>query len=59
MEGKMKGFGEGLAQLIEKLAGKETDFELHFKDLTIETGGLKAKLNGSIVLDIVYVVERK
>lgn len=58
-EEKMKGFAEGLAQLIEKLAGKETDFELNFKDLTVEVGGLKARLNGSIVLDIVYVAERK
>lgn len=55
----MKGFAEVLVQLIDKLAGKETDLELHFKDLTLEVAGLKAKLNGSIVLDVVYVLERK
>jgi len=59
MEEKMKGFGEVLVQLIDKLAGKETDLELHFKDLTLEVAGLKAKLNGSVVLDVVYVLERK
>lgn len=41
MEEKMKGFGEVLVQLIDKLAGKETDLVLHFKDLTLEVAGSK------------------
>jgi len=30
-----------------------------FQDLTLEAGPLKAKLNGSIVLDVLYVSEKK
>jgi hypothetical protein len=52
-------FGETIIKLIDKLAGKGSDIKLNFKDLTLEVGLLKAKLNGSIVLDILYVSEKK
>jgi hypothetical protein len=55
----MKGMGETLAQLIDKLAGKGTNLKLTFDDLTLEWAGLKTKLNGAIVLDILYVSEKK
>jgi hypothetical protein len=55
----VKGLGETLAQLIDKLAGKGSDVKLSFQDLTLEIGMLKAKLNGSVVLDILYVSEKK
>jgi len=55
----MKGLGETLAQLIDKLAGKGTNIQLTFKDLTLEWAGMKTKLNGSIMLDILYVSEKK
>ena len=42
----MKSLGETLAQLIETLAGKGTNLQLTFKDLTLETAGMKTKLNG-------------
>ncbi|MFQ6080233.1 MAG: hypothetical protein ACE5OW_01020 [Candidatus Bathyarchaeia archaeon] len=54
----VKGFGDTLAQLIDKLAGKGSDVKLSFQDLTLEIGMLKAKLNGSVVLDILYVSEK-
>jgi len=56
---QMKGLGETLAQLIDKLAGKGTNLQLTFKDLTLEWAGMKTKLNGSITLDILYVSEKK
>lgn len=59
MEKEIKGFGEVMMQLIDKLAGKETDFELHFKNLTLEVAGFKVKLNGTVVLDVLYVLEQK
>lgn len=59
MAGVVKGFGETLAQLIDKLAGRGSDVKLSFQDLTLEIGMLKAKLNGSVVLDILYVSEKK
>ena len=46
-----------LLKLIDKLAGKESDIKLSFQDLTLDLGLVKAKLNGSIVLDILYVSE--
>ena len=56
---KTESFGETLTQLIDKLAGKGSDIKLNFVDLTLEIGMLKAKLNGSIILDILYVSEKK
>ena len=55
----VKGFGETLAQLVDKLAGKRSDVKLSFQNLTLEIGMVKAKLNGSVVLDILYVSEKK
>ncbi len=55
----VKGFGETLVQLVDKLAGKGSDVKLSFQDLTLEIGMLKAKLNGSVVLDILYILEKK
>jgi len=52
-------FGEIIIKLIDKLAGKGSDIKLSFQDLTLEAGMLKAKLNGSIVLDVLYVSEKK
>ena len=55
----VKGLGETLAQLIDKLAGKGTNLQLTFKDLTLEMAGMKTKLNGTVTLDILYVSEKK
>jgi hypothetical protein len=49
--------GETLLKLIDKLAGKGSDIKLSFQDLTLDLGIVKAKLNGSVVLDIVYPTE--
>ena len=40
--------------VMDKLAGKESDVKLSFDDLTVEVVMVKAKLNGSILLNIVY-----
>jgi hypothetical protein len=49
--------GDTLLKLIDKLAGKGSDIKLTFQDLTLDLGMVKAKLNGAIVLDILYVSE--
>ena len=49
--------GDTLLKLIDKLAGKGSDVKLSFQDLTLDLGMVKAKLNGSVVLDILYVSE--
>jgi len=50
--------GDTLLKLIDKLAGKGSDIKLTFQDLTLDMGVVKAKINGSIVLDILYVAEK-
>jgi len=52
-------FGDTLIKLVDKLAGKGSDLKLSFQDLTLEVGMVKAKLNGSVVLDVLYVAEKK
>jgi len=52
-------FGDSMLKVIEKLAGKESDLRLTFDNLTLEVGMVKAKLNGSIVLDILFAGEKK
>jgi hypothetical protein len=52
-------FSDTLLKVIDKLAGKESDIKLSFEDLTLEVGMLKAKLNGSVVLDVQYIIEKK
>jgi hypothetical protein len=49
--------GDTMLKLIDKLAGKESDIKLSFQDLTLDMGAVKAKINGSIVLDILYVTD--
>ena len=51
--------GDTIIKLIDKLAGKGSDIKLSFQDLTLDAGLLKAKINGSIVLDVQYVAEKK
>lgn len=45
---------ETILAVIDKLAGKQSDLKLSFQDLTLEFGMVKAKVNGAIVLDVVY-----
>ncbi len=59
LEKAANDFGEILIQLIDKLAGKKSDIKLSFQDLTLDTGMVKVKLNGSVVLDVLYVTEEK
>ncbi len=49
--------GDTMLKLVDKLAGKGSDIKLTFQDLTLDMGMVKAKVNGSIVLDILYVQE--
>lgn len=51
--------GDTLVKLIDKLAGRESDIKLSFNDLTLAVGGVKAILNGVIILDILYVTEEQ
>ncbi len=56
---KMENIGEIMLKMIDKLAGKESNLKLSFQDLTLDAGPAKVKLNGSIVLDVLYVEDAK
>ncbi len=45
---------ETVVQVIEKLAGKESNIKLSFENLTLEMGPMKTTVSGAIVLDLVY-----
>jgi hypothetical protein len=49
--------GDTLIAVLDKLAGKKSDIKLSFEDLTLETGVMKTRVNGAVVLDIVYAQE--
>jgi hypothetical protein len=57
MEKTAETMANTLLAIIDKLAGKESDLKLTFEDLTLDFGMMKAKLNGAIILDIVYAKE--
>ncbi len=59
MEKTAHNMAETVLAVMDKLAGKESDLKLSFQDLTLDMGRFKARLNGSIVLDIVYAKEAK
>lgn len=50
--------GDTLLKLIDKLAGKGSDLKLSFENLTLEMGPVTTKLNGSVVLDVLYVGDK-
>ena len=53
-EKKAETMANTILAIMDKLAGKESDLKLSFEDLTLDVGLMKAKLNGAIILDIVY-----
>jgi hypothetical protein len=57
LEKASQSVGDTIIAVLDKLAGKESDLKLSFEDLTLDVGMLKARLNGAIVLDIVYAKE--
>jgi hypothetical protein len=51
--------GDTVIAVLDKLAGKQSDLKLSFEDLTFDTGFLKARVNGAVVLDVVMAKEAK
>jgi hypothetical protein len=57
LEKTTQNLAETFLAIMDKLAGKESDLKLSFEDLTLDMGMFKARLNGAVVLDIVYAKE--
>jgi hypothetical protein len=59
MERTAETIGDTIIAVLDKLAGKQSDLKLSFEDLTLDTGVMKARVNGAIVLDLVMAKEAK
>ncbi len=57
MEKAAETMGDTLIAVLDRLAGKKSDLKLSFEDLTLDVGMMKAKVNGAVVLDIIYANE--
>ncbi len=57
MERTAETMGDTVIAVLDRLAGKKSDLKLSFEDLTLDVGMMKAKVNGAVVLDIVYANE--
>ncbi len=49
--------GDTIIAVLDRLAGKKSDLKLSFEQLTLDTGVMKATINGAIVLDVVMAKE--
>ena len=52
MERTAETMGDTIIAVLDRLAGKKSDLRLSFEQLTLDTGVMKATVNGSVVLDV-------
>ncbi len=52
-----QNMGDTISTIVDKLAGKESNLRLSFDELTLDMGRMKVRLNGAVVLDVVYSKE--
>lgn len=57
MQRTAETMGDTIIAVLDKLAGKQSDLKLSFEQLTLDTGVMKATINGAIVLDVVMAKE--
>jgi hypothetical protein len=53
MQRTAETLSDTVVAVIDKLAGTQSDLKLNFQELTLDTGVMKATVNGAIVLDII------
>jgi hypothetical protein len=49
--------GDTVIAILDRLAGKKSDLKLTFDDLTLDTGVMKARINGAIILETTMAKE--
>ncbi len=52
-----QNLGDTITTIVDKLAGKQSNLRLSFDELTLDMGRMKVRLNGAVVLDVVYSKE--
>lgn len=53
MQRTAETMGDTIVAVLDRLAGTKSDLKLSFEQLTLDTGVVKATVNGAIVLDVV------
>jgi endonuclease IV len=53
MQRTVETLGDTVVAVLDKLAGTQSDLKLSFEELTLDTGVMKATINGAIVLDVI------
>jgi hypothetical protein len=53
MQRTAETLGDTVVAVLDKLAGTQSDLKLSFQELTLDTGVMKATVNGAIVLDVI------
>jgi len=43
--------GDTIIAVLDRVAGKKSDLKLTFDDLTLDTGVMKARINGAVILE--------
>jgi hypothetical protein len=59
MQRTAETMGDTIIAVLDRLAGKKSDLKLSFEQLTLDTGVMKATVNGAIVLDVVMATDAK
>lgn len=59
LEKAIKNLADNLVPIMDRLAGTQSTLKLSFQDLTLDTGMAKAKITGSINLEVTYVEQPK
>ncbi len=57
MERTAETMGDTIIAVLDRLAGKKSDLKLSFEQLTLDTGVMKATVNGSVILDVTMAKE--
>jgi hypothetical protein len=57
MQRTAETMGDTIIAVLDRLAGKKSDLKLSFEQLTLDTGVMKATVNGAVVLDVTMAKE--
>ena len=57
MERTAETMGDTIIAVLDRLAGKKSDLKLSFEQLTLDTGVMKATVNGAVILDVTMAKE--
>ena len=53
MQRTAQTMGDTIVDVLDKLAGTKSEIKLSFQDLTLDTGVIKAKMTGAVVLQTI------